>query len=186
MRHTAASCACSTPIARNTASSRSSCSTATGVSYRRSSPARRLSGKEVRPFLRRLLRAFRANWPRTEILLRGDSHYCSPQVLDWCRAEGLDFIFGVAPTSTLRQHIEGLEASAKARFEAAPEGGKVRCFNEFLHGAKSWSRVERIIARVEVGTEGPDSRFIVTNLTTRNARVLFLRLALTRVPRLVT
>jgi hypothetical protein len=136
-------------------------------------PARRPSGKEVRPFLRRLLRAIRANWPRTEVLLRGDSHYCSPQVLDWCRAEGVDFIFGVAPTSTLRRHIEGLEASTKARFEAAPEGGKARRFKEFLHSAKSWSRVERIVARVEVGAEGPDTRFIVTNLTTRNARVLY-------------
>ena len=136
-------------------------------------PARRPSGKEVRPFLRRFLRAIRANWPKTEILLRGDSHYCSPQVLDWCRAEGLDFIFGVAPTSTLRRHIEGLEASTKARFEAAPESGKARRFKEFLHGAQSWSRVERIIARVEVGAEGSDTRFIVTNLTTRNARVLY-------------
>ena len=136
-------------------------------------PARRPSGKEVRPFLRRLLRAIRANWPRTEILLRGDSHYCSPQVLDWCRTEGLDFIFGVAPTSTLRQHIEGLEASTKARLDAAPKGGKARRFKEFLHAAKSWSRVERIVARVEVGAEGPDTRFIVTNLTTRNARVLY-------------
>ena len=73
----------------------------------------------------------------------------------------------------MRRHIEGLEASTKARFEAAPQGGKARRFKEFLHGAKSWGRVERIIARVEVGAEGPDTRFIVTNLTTRNARVLY-------------
>jgi Transposase DDE domain group 1 len=136
-------------------------------------PARRPGGKEIRAFLRRLLRAIRANWPRTEILLRGDSHYCSPEVLDWCRAEGLDFIFGVAPTSTLYRHIEGLEASTKARFDAAPKGGKARRFKEFFHAAKSWSRVERIVARVEAGAEGPDTRFIVTNLTTRNARVLY-------------
>jgi hypothetical protein len=37
-------------------------------------PAKRPSGKEIRPFLRRLLRAIRANWPNTEILLRADSH----------------------------------------------------------------------------------------------------------------
>src|SRR5271157_2198754 len=36
-------------------------------------PARRPSGKEARAFLRRLLRAIRANWPRTEILLRADT-----------------------------------------------------------------------------------------------------------------
>ena len=33
-------------------------------------PAKRPSGKEIKPFLRRLLRAIRANWPNTEILLR--------------------------------------------------------------------------------------------------------------------
>jgi len=41
-------------------------------------PARRPGGKEIKAFLRRLLRAIRANWPRTEILVRGDSHYCAP------------------------------------------------------------------------------------------------------------
>jgi hypothetical protein len=102
--------------------------------------------------------AIRANWPNTKILLRGDSHYCCPEVLDWCRANGLDYILGVAPTTTLRRHIEGLEASTKARFEAAPKDGKLRRFKEFFDGAASWSRVERIIARVEVGAEGPDTR----------------------------
>jgi hypothetical protein len=136
-------------------------------------PAKRPGGKEIRAFLRRLLRAIRANWPKTEILLRGDSHYCCPEVLDWCRANGLDYILGVAPTTTLRRHIEGLEASTKARFEALPKEGKARRFKEFLDGAASWSRVERIIARVEAGADGTDTRFIVTNLDTRNARVLY-------------
>ncbi len=136
-------------------------------------PAKRPGGKEIRAFLRRLLRAIRANWPKTEILLRADSHYCCPEVLDWCRANGIDYILGVAPTSTLRAHIETIEAGTKARFEAAPKDGKVRRFKEFYDGAASWSRVERVIARVEVGAEGPDTRFIVTNLEIRNARVLY-------------
>jgi Transposase DDE domain group 1 len=38
--------------------------------------------------------------------VRGDSHYCAPEVLDFCRANRLDYILGVAPTSTLRRHIE--------------------------------------------------------------------------------
>ena len=69
-------------------------------------PAKRPGGNEIRAFLRRLLRAIRANWPNTEILLRAESRYCCPEVLDWCRAKGLDFIFGVSPTRTLRRHIE--------------------------------------------------------------------------------
>src|SRR3954453_22733704 len=136
-------------------------------------PACRPKGTEIRALLRRLLRAIRANWPKTEILLRADSHYCSPEVLDWCRANGVDFIFGVAPTSTLRRHVERLEASTLARFVAAPQAGKVRRYTEFYDGAASWSRVERIIARVEAGADGTDTRFIVTSLRTRNARVLY-------------
>ena len=135
--------------------------------------AKRPGGKEVRAFLRRLLRAIRANWPKTEILLRADSHYCSPEVLDWCRANGLNYILGVAPTTTLRRHVEQIEASSKARFEAAPGQAKTRRFKEFYEGAKSWSRVERIIARVEAGAEGTDTRFIVTNLKKGNGRTLY-------------
>jgi len=136
-------------------------------------PAKRPKGTEIRAFLRRLTRALRANWPQTKILLRADSHYCGPEVLDFCRSNGLDYILGVATATTLRARVAALEASTKSRFEAAPKDGKVRRFKEFWHAAGSWSRVERIIARVEVGAEGPDTRFIVTNLETRNPRVLY-------------
>jgi hypothetical protein len=136
-------------------------------------PAKRPGGKEIKAFLRRLLRAIRANWPRTEIMLRADSHYCCPEVLDFCRVNGLEYILGVAPTTTLRKHVAALEASTKARYAAAPKQGKARRYKEFYDGAASWSRVERIIARVEAGAEGPDTRFVVTNLNKRNARVLY-------------
>jgi hypothetical protein len=106
-------------------------------------------------------------------MLRADSHYCCPEVLDFCRVNGLDYILGVAPTATLRRHIGDLEASAKARYEAAPKDGKARRYKEFYDGAASWSRVERVIARVEAGAGGPDTRFVVTNLVKRNARRLY-------------
>ena len=61
----------------------------------------------------------------------------------------------------------------KARYEATPKQGKTRGFREFYDGAKSWSRVERVIARVEAGAEGTDTRFIVTNLNKSNARRLY-------------
>jgi len=35
--------------------------------------------------------------------------------------------------------------------------GKVWRFKEFIDGAASWSRVERIIARLEIGDEGGDT-----------------------------
>ncbi|ESZ26007.1 hypothetical protein X733_29560 [Mesorhizobium sp. L2C067A000] len=119
------------------------------------------------------MRAIRINWPNIRILLRGDSHYCNPQVIDWCRANDVDFIFGLAPTTTLRKHVADLDASTTARFEASAKTGKVRRFKEFVDGAASWSRVERIIARVEVGAHGGDIRFVVTNLAGGKAKALY-------------
>ena len=139
-------------------------------------PAKRPSGVEIRAHLRRLVRAIRGNWPSTRILIRADGHYCTPQVIDWYRANEVDFIFGVAPTTTLRKHVTELEASTMARFEASARTGKVRRFKEFHDGAASWSRVERIIARVEVGAQGADTRFIVTNLAGGKAKALYAEL----------
>jgi hypothetical protein len=136
-------------------------------------PAKRPGGVEIAKFLRRLLRAIRANWPATQILIRADSHYCCPEVIDFCRANGLDFILGVASTTTPRRHVEALEVGTQARFEAGARTTKPRRFKEFYDGAGSWSRVERIIARVEAGEEGTDTRFIVTNLAGGRAKALY-------------
>jgi len=135
--------------------------------------AHRPKGTEIRAHLRRVIRQIRTNWPKTQILLRADSHYCAPEVLSWCRTAGIDYILGVAPTTTLRRHVTALEASTKARFDAEPDQGKVRRFKEFHDGAASWDRVERIIARVETTALGTDSRFIVTSLTKGSPRDLY-------------
>jgi hypothetical protein len=136
-------------------------------------PAKRPTGAEARAFLRRLVREIRSHWPRVEILIRADSHYCAPEVLDVCHAERLDFVLGVAATTTLHRHVAALEHSTAARHAAAPGSGKLRRYKEFWDGAGSWSRVERIIARVEVGPQGTDTRFVVTNLAGGTPRRIY-------------
>ena len=93
-------------------------------------------------------------------------------MLSWCRANKVDYLLGVAPTSTLRRHIERLEASTAARFAASNGSTKLRRFTEFYDGAASWDRVERIIARIEAGPEGVDTRFITTSLVGGSPRRL--------------
>jgi hypothetical protein len=127
-------------------------------------PARRPTGAEARGFLRRLVREIRSHWPRVEILIRADSHFCAPEVLDFCRAARIDFVLGVATSTTLRGHITALEESTAARQATRPGGSKLRRYKAFFDGARSWSRVERIIARVEAGPQGTDTRFIATSL----------------------
>jgi hypothetical protein len=58
-------------------------------------PAKRPKGREIAAHLRRLIRAIRGHWPKVEILLRGDGHCCTPEVLDLCRAQRVDFVLGL-------------------------------------------------------------------------------------------
>jgi hypothetical protein len=136
-------------------------------------PAKRPTGAEARAFLRRLVREIRSHWPRVEILVRADSHYCAPEVLDFCRAARLGFVLGVAATTTLHRHVAALEQSTAARHAAAPGTDKLRRYKEFWDGAGSWSRVERIIARIEVGPQGTDTRYSVTNLAGGKPRRIY-------------
>ena len=136
-------------------------------------PACRPSGRQIVRWLHRLIAAIRGNWPRVEIMLRADSHYCTPEVLRFCRTRRLDYTLGVAPTSTLRKHILGLEDSVARRAAASPGGKKLRRFKEFYDCAASWDRVERIIARVEAGPQGTDTRFIVTSLAGVSGRTVY-------------
>jgi hypothetical protein len=167
----ASNCACSTRIAMNMASNRS-------VSRRR--PVRdRPAATGQAPQRHRDPHVPAPPAPcdthqlaNTQILIRADSHYCCPEVIDFCRANGLDFILGVAPTTTLCRHIEELEVT-KARFEAGAKMAKLRRFKEFFDGAVSWSRVERIIAWVEAGEQGTDTRFIVINLAVGRPKTLY-------------
>ena len=135
-------------------------------------PACRPDGRQIVRWLRRLIAALRANWPRVGIMLRADSHYCTPEVLRFCRAQRIDYTLGVAPTTTLRKHVTALEASTTAR-AAAAGGGKLRRFKQFHDGAASWDRVERIIARVEAGPQGVDTRFVVTSLAGLGGRTVY-------------
>ncbi|WP_281033156.1 transposase [Mesorhizobium sp. M6A.T.Ce.TU.002.03.1.1] len=167
-------CACSTPIMTNTGFQPivvfDGDGRFVGAVLR---PAKPPSGLRSARHLRRLVQAIRSNWPNTRILIRPTDIYCSPPVINRCRANDVDFIFGLAPTTTLRKQVADLEASTLARFEASAKTNKVRCFKEFFDGATSWSRVEGIIARVEVGAQNTDSRFIVTNLAGGKAKALY-------------
>ena len=57
-----------------------------------------------------------------------------------------------------RRRVATLEQATIARVDQN-SGTKVRRFKEFHDAAASWSRVERIIARVEAGPQGCDTRF---------------------------
>jgi Transposase DDE domain group 1 len=105
----------------------------------------------------------RARWPAVDIVVRGDSHYARPEAMAWCERQRIGYIFGLAGNSVLLRRVGNLaEDAALGRVDG--EGDKVRRYGDFRYAATSWKIERRVIARVEAGPQGADSRFIVTNL----------------------
>jgi hypothetical protein len=88
-----------------------------------------------------------------------------PEAMAWCARNRIGYLFGLAGNPVLRRQVGPLaEDAALGRLAGEGEGEKVRRYGEFRYAAKSWTVERRVIARVEAGPQGADSRFIVTNL----------------------
>jgi len=126
-------------------------------------PGKTPDGSEVALVLRHVIGRIRARWPAVEIVVRGDSHYGRPEAMAWCERNRIGYIFGLAGNSVLLRQVSPLAEDA-ALGRIAGEAEKVRRYGDFRYAAKSWKVERRVIARVEAGTQGADSRFIVSNL----------------------
>ena len=135
-------------------------------------PGKTPSGAEIRGHLRRLVRQIRRHWPSTHITLRGDGHYGRPEVMAFCEAEGIDYVFGLPTNAVLRAAVE--DAADDVRVRRAEENAPVlRRYAETHYGAKSWGKQRRVVARIEASTQGLDIRFVVTSFTHGSAEWVY-------------
>ena len=118
--------------------------------------------------IQRIVEQIRAAWPEVKIILRGDSGFCRNQLMSWCEAHRVDFLFGMARNQRLRRII-GAEMHA-ATEQWKQTGKPARVFSEFQYQTKKtkkggWDRERRAVAKAEHidGKENP--RFVVTSLT---------------------
>jgi hypothetical protein len=128
-------------------------------------PARTPSGKEIRGHVRRLIRRIRSHWPDTRIALRGDGHYPRPEVMDWCEAHGIEYLFGLPMNSALRKDpaiAKTADACAVFRAKRGLIAHREHC--ETRYAAKSWTVTRRVIARIEASVRGMDIRTVVTSI----------------------
>lgn len=135
-------------------------------------PGRTPDGKEVRGHLRRLIHRVRLHWPNTAITIRGDSHYGRREVMDWCEANGVDYLFGLSGNAILAAKVFAKADEACVR-RATGDLGVVRDYTEIQYAAKSWSRSRRVVARIEVTRKGLDTRYVVTNIPGGSAAWLY-------------
>jgi hypothetical protein len=111
----------------------------------------------------RLVARIRACWPRTRILLRADSGFAREDLMAWCEANGVDFLFGLARNERLVAEIETEldRVAAKSRRTGRPE----RRFKTFMWTTRrTWSRRRRVVAKAEWTKGEANPRFVVTSL----------------------
>jgi hypothetical protein len=135
-------------------------------------PGKTPDGKEVRAHLRRLVRRIRRHWPRTQITIRGDSHYGRREAMDWCEKNGVEYVFGLSKNAVLAAQIFTKTDEVCVR-RAIGNLDVVRDYTETLYAAKSWSHPRRVVARIEATRKGLDTRYVVTSITHCPAQWLY-------------
>jgi Transposase DDE domain group 1 len=135
-------------------------------------PGKTPSGQEIRGHLRRLVRRIRRHWPRTHITLRGDGHYGRPEVMAFCEAEGIDYVFGLSTNAVLRAAVEDAADDVRVR-RAEAQAPVLRRYAEARYGARSWNKERRVVARIEASTLGLDIRFVVTSFARGGAEWVY-------------
>jgi Transposase DDE domain group 1 len=112
-----------------------------------------------------ILAAIRKRCRHARIILRADSGFARPELMALCeRWPEVYYGFGLQRNPRLVRHIERALAEARAR-QIQCGGVATRVFTEFEYTTlKSWPRPRRVIGKAEFTAQGPNPRFVVTNL----------------------
>jgi hypothetical protein len=146
-------------------------------------PGTRPTGAENAMILARLLSYLRRRWPHTHILVRGDSHFATPEVMDVIAPRRLtDFVFGLAGNPVLLRHAEPTMQEARHLYQQRTASAQTwratlptssRLYEEFRYAAASWTQPWRVILKAEVMAAGDNPRFVVTSLEAPTPQMLY-------------
>jgi hypothetical protein len=114
--------------------------------------------------IERIVGKIRALWPEVKIVLRGDSGFCREELMAWCEAHQVDYVFGLARNCLLEKIVAEALQQARQQWEQTQQPARV--FVEFAHEtvSGSWSRRRRVVAKAEHIDGKSNPRFVVTSL----------------------
>jgi hypothetical protein len=153
-------------------------------------PGTRPPGADNAMIVVRLLSSLRHHWPYTHLLVRGDSHFATPEVIDVIASyRGADFVFGLAGNAVLLrqaaatlQEARGIQhhrvARAHAHGQAPPPSS--RLYEELVDAARAWTQPWRVVLKAEVMQAGDNPRFGVTSLEPPTPQMLYEDLSCAR------
>jgi hypothetical protein len=134
--------------------------------------AKRFTGAQMLAVLTRLVKRLRQVWPHTLLIVRGDSHFAYPEVMQWIEEQpDLSYVTGLTSNRVLTELAREVVEQAKRAY--ARDGGKITRFHSTRYQAGTWSRLRRVVIKVEVSDQGVNTRFVVTDLEDARTKVLY-------------
>jgi len=115
-----------------------------------------------RAILKLLVARLRQAWPNVRIVLRADSSFARWKLLRWCEKNSVFYVVGLARNQVLERMAAPFMQAAEAEYERTQQ--KVRNFHELSYAARTWDRARRVIVKAERLEQGPNARFVLTNL----------------------
>src|SRR5271163_2726751 len=111
----------------------------------------------------RIVARIRRKWRKVRIVLRADSGFANEELMAWCEANRVGYVFGLARNSRLEAALAAELAAAKCQHLAS--GAPARVFRDFRYRTlDSWSRRRRVVGKAEHNQDGANPRFVVTSL----------------------
>jgi hypothetical protein len=121
----------------------------------------------------RIVGQIRSRWPKVRIILRADGGFARDELMAWCEAKGVHFVFGLAKNDRLIAEIKDELAAAEKKSRRT--GKPARRFKQFKWTTRtSWSRERRVVAKAEWTQGDANPRFIVTSLKRAECKACYL------------
>jgi Transposase DDE domain group 1 len=125
-------------------------------------PSRIDAAQHGAAILKLLVRRLRQAWPEVRIVFRADSGFCRRRIMNWCERSGVHYVIGLARNARLQAQVQYAQLMLQDEYRRM--GVKQRWVSQFDYAAKTWPHERRVVTRLEWGPQGPNPRFVVTNL----------------------
>ena len=120
-------------------------------------PGRRSKTADVFSILHRIISHLRKVWKNTILIVRGDGHFCSKELMAWTAGQDkVYFLTGLTGNKLLNDLARITINSAEKQFKSS--GNPVKRYHSFDYAAGSWSGPQRVIVKVEVSEKGTNIR----------------------------
>ena len=95
--------------------------------------------------------------------------------MQWIEAQaGLHYVTGLTSNAVLQELAREVVEQAKRAY--GQSGHKVTRFHSTRYQAGTWSRLRRVVIKVEVSEQGVNTRFVVTDMEQARTKVLYQKI----------